>query len=80
MSKSNREIPCLFQNEIDKTTGIKLLFRWLKVITIWESLTETTIEAGRTETQYWKDIWHYRVGAFRETPLPRFMCLGYFLN
>jgi lipopolysaccharide transport system permease protein len=23
-------------------------------------ITETTIEAGRTETQYWKDIWHYR--------------------
>jgi galactofuranosylgalactofuranosylrhamnosyl-N-acetylglucosaminyl-diphospho-decaprenol beta-1,5/1,6-galactofuranosyltransferase len=42
LSNNDREIPYLYQNEIDKLAGIKLLFRWLKVITIsgikWRSL------------------------------------------
>lgn len=60
MSKSNREIPCLFQNEIDKTTGIKLLFRWLKVVIIsgikWRSLRKQWKDASTelTSSSFWQ--------------------------
>jgi galactofuranosylgalactofuranosylrhamnosyl-N-acetylglucosaminyl-diphospho-decaprenol beta-1,5/1,6-galactofuranosyltransferase len=60
MSKNNQGIPSLFQNEIDKSTGIKLLFRWLKVITIsgikWRSLRKQWKDASNelTSSSFWQ--------------------------
>jgi galactofuranosylgalactofuranosylrhamnosyl-N-acetylglucosaminyl-diphospho-decaprenol beta-1,5/1,6-galactofuranosyltransferase len=60
MFKNNRENISLFQNEIDKTTGIKLLFRWLKVMTIsgikWRSLRKQWKDASNELMS--SNFWH----------------------
>jgi galactofuranosylgalactofuranosylrhamnosyl-N-acetylglucosaminyl-diphospho-decaprenol beta-1,5/1,6-galactofuranosyltransferase len=60
MSKSNREIPSLFQNEIDKTTGIKLLFKWLKLTIVsafkWRSLRKQWKDASNELVS--SSFWH----------------------
>lgn len=50
LSNNDQEIPYLYQHEIDQSAGIKLLFRWLKVITIsgikWRSLRKQWKDAS----------------------------------
>lgn len=60
MFKNNPEMISLFHNEIDKSTGIKLLFRWLKVMTIsgikWRSLRKQWKDASNelTSSSFWQ--------------------------
>jgi hypothetical protein len=50
IANNNKGIPSLFQNEIDKLTGIKLFVRWLKVSVIsgfkWRSLRQKWKDAS----------------------------------
>jgi galactofuranosylgalactofuranosylrhamnosyl-N-acetylglucosaminyl-diphospho-decaprenol beta-1,5/1,6-galactofuranosyltransferase len=60
ISNNNQGIPCLFQNEIDKSTGIKLLTRWLKIAVIsgfkWRSLAKEWKNASSEliSSQFWQ--------------------------
>ncbi|MGL5804655.1 MAG: glycosyltransferase family 2 protein, partial [Xenococcaceae cyanobacterium] len=60
ISNNNQGIPCLFQNEIDKSTGIKLLTRWLKIAAIsglkWRSLRQEWKNASNEliSSKFWQ--------------------------
>ena len=55
-----QENNCLYQNDIDKLVGIKLLFRWIKVVASsrikWSSLVTDWKEASSelTSTMFWQ--------------------------
>lgn len=60
ISVYKQEGACLFQNEIDKKAGIKLLARWLKVATIsgvkWSSVSKKWKQASGelVSTEFWQ--------------------------